>query len=155
MKEHKLSPRTESLAFPQRPVPTIIIVRAMPMRIICCLKKNNVFSFLLSDHNNTRNFKRKHNVCNAFDIKRRSIVLLTNICRHFDFVLSEKIPVPETQEITTVEAIINEAKVWRMWLKDNPSNVRALHKTVLIISWLKTLSYFSAKPSMKNPTENN
>ena len=42
-----------------------------------------------------------------------------------------------------------------MWLKDNPSNVRALHKIVLIISWLKTLSYFSAKPSMKNTTENN
>lgn len=53
----------------------------------------------------TGNFK------NAFEIKRRSTVLLTNICRHFDFVLSVKKPEPETQAITTVEAIINEAKV--------------------------------------------
>lgn len=81
------------------------------MRIICCLKRTMFSLFYFLTIIPTGNFKRKHHVCNAFDIKRRSIVLLTNICRHFDFVLSEKKPVPETQEITTVEAIINEAKV--------------------------------------------
>lgn len=74
---------------------------------------------------------------------------------HFDFVLSVKKPEPDTQVITTEEAIIKEAKVCRMWLKDNPSNIRAFHMYVFIIMWLKTLSYFRANPSIKIPIDNN
>lgn len=69
------------------------------------------FLFYFLTFISTRNFKRKPKFCNAFDIKRKSIVLLTNICRHFEFVLIVKKPEPETQKIPTVEAIINEANV--------------------------------------------
>lgn len=62
-------------------------------------------------------------------------------------------PIQATKRITREDEIIKADKDSRMWLKDNPSNVKALQRTFLIISWLKILSYRKKNPSMKNPTE--
>lgn len=70
-----------------------------------------------------------------------------------EFVLSVKNPIEATTRITREDEIIKADKDSRIWLKDNPSNVKALQRTFLIISWLKTLSYRRKNPSIKNPTE--
>lgn len=57
-----------------------------------------------------------------------------------------------TKRITREDDIIKADRDSRMWLKDNPSNVRALQRTSLIMSWSKTLSYRRTNPSIKNPT---
>lgn len=57
-----------------------------------------------------------------------------------------------TKRITREDDIMKADRDSRMWLKDNPSNVRALQRTPLIISWSKTLSYRRTNPSIKNPT---
>lgn len=64
-----------------------------------------------------------------------------------------KNPMQETRRITKEEEIIKADRDSRMWLKDNPSNVKALQRTSLIISWSKMLSYRRKNPSIKNPTE--
>lgn len=70
-----------------------------------------------------------------------------------EFVLSVKNPIEATKRITREDEIIKADKDSRIWLKDNPSNVKALQRTFLIISWSKTLSYRRKNPSIENPTE--
>lgn len=64
-----------------------------------------------------------------------------------------KNPIQATKIITREDEIIKNDRDFRMWSKDNPSNVKALQRTFLIISWSKTLSYRRKNPSIKNPTE--
>lgn len=78
--------------------------------------------------------------------------LLTKTWRNLEFVLSVKNSMQETRSITREEEIMKADRDSRIWLKDNPSNVRALQRTSLIISWLKTLSYRRKNPSINNPT---
>lgn len=78
--------------------------------------------------------------------------LLTKTWRNLEFVLSVKNSMQETRSITREEEIMKADRDSRIWLKDNPSNVRALQRTSLIISWLKTLSYMRKNPSINNPT---